>query len=528
MPAESYHFGLHGVLNITAGLFDLFLGLLVLSKDPKSPVNRSFFLVTLFAFIWVVPFGIMSLCPSESQARFWLAMAYTTGIPFISPVVHLFSVRFFSLGDKKKLVRWSFLLGAVFAFLFFLFQEKLGRFTENSWGRYIAYQGDVWGYSYFIPFIIFFYFFGFLAFRNFYRGWRGHYSLKIQHQSQIVFFGFFLAYTGSVDFFVKMGLKLYPFGYISLTLLIMTMAYGIIRHRLFNINLFLKKISLIALIYSFLALAIVPVSFFAFDKLGNSIQEKPWEIVVELSLVIGLIFSLGPFIYAYLVRNSYWLRSQMTSGLAHELKSPLGAIQGALDVLSSAVLNPKGNQAQVSEYLEMIQKNTERMEGAIQDLLNVARIQEGAAVAEKEEGDLNKVIEAVAEIYRPAAGQKNLEITTDIQPLPPVKFDRVKIEHVISNLISNAIKCSERGQIRICGEKLKGAIQISVQDEGKGIPERFHKKIFERFFQVEKQGKGSGIGLAIAKAWVELHGGKIWVESEGEGHGSKFFFTLPV
>ncbi len=109
-----------------------------------------------------------------------------------------------------------------------------------------------------------------------------------------------------------------------------------------------------------------------------------------------------------------------------------------------------------------------------------------------------------------------------------LEMDSAKMEQVISNILSNALKFSKGGIVELRAEIKDGSIQVQVQDQGIGIPSHLQEKIFDRFFQVDPGKKGSGIGLTIAKAWVETHGGKIWAESDGVGKGTTVTFTLPI
>ncbi len=134
----------------------------------------------------------------------------------------------------------------------------------------------------------------------------------------------------------------------------------------------------------------------------------------------------------------------------------------------------------------------------------------------------------------PLANKKSITIERKIeQNLPPVLVDKDRIDQVISNLLDNAIKFTDKGKIQIGAKIQNGSILCYVADTGRGIPEAFQSKIFERFEQVErnnlakKKTRGTGLGLSICKDIIEHYGGKIWVESK-INEGSTFFFTLPI
>jgi signal transduction histidine kinase len=148
---------------------------------------------------------------------------------------------------------------------------------------------------------------------------------------------------------------------------------------------------------------------------------------------------------------------------------------------------------------------------------------------QKEDLNLEELINQVTAGLKLLAEKKNLSLTTKIpDKLPEVSGDRQEITRLISNLIDNAIKYSESGEIVVSALRRPRKIEISVKDQGIGLstPKGNYDKLFDRFFQERSSSEGSGVGLAICKGIVEAHGGKIWVESEGKGKGTTFKFTL--
>ncbi len=250
-------------------------------------------------------------------------------------------------------------------------------------------------------------------------------------------------------------------------------------------------------------------------------------LVIEI-VSLSAVLSMGPFLYAYFVRRSFWLRNTLSTGLAHELKSPLGAIQGAVEVMRDQLKSPSLDPAKTAQYVDMVEKNAARLETYIKDLLDIAKIQEDNVSIDKKPADFGQMLHETAARLQPQAMQKGLEIHINSALSCPVLMDTEKIEQVISNLLSNAIRYSDKGTIMVHAENGGREIRCSVTDQGRGVPRQHLERIFDRFFQSSKSSKGSGLGLAIAKAWVEAHGGKIWAESEGEGKGTKVTFTLPI
>jgi signal transduction histidine kinase len=231
-------------------------------------------------------------------------------------------------------------------------------------------------------------------------------------------------------------------------------------------------------------------------------------------------------IYAYLVRTNFWLRGHITTGLTHELKSPLGAIQGATEIILETLRKPADNREKAIEYTTMIQQNTKRLDVFVKNLLDVARTQEGPLTIQKRVFDLKKTAESTVDSYRVVAEQKGIDMVLEMPDSLEMEGDPEKIHQALSNLLSNAVKFSDGGRISVVIARADTNILCSVSDQGCGIKKQYLEKVFDRFFQINPSQKGSGIGLAIAKAWIEAHDGKIWVESE-EGRGTTVAFTLP-
>ena len=226
------------------------------------------------------------------------------------------------------------------------------------------------------------------------------------------------------------------------------------------------------------------------------------------------------------------LKSDFVSNVSHELRTPLTAIKGAVDLLLREVPGPLNeNQA---HYLSRVRSNTQHLAGLINDLLDLSKIEEGKIQLDAGRVSLGGLLHEVMETVKPMAAEKPVLLEVDVpEPSALVWADRDKITQVLMNLIGNAIKFTPSdGRIGVStANDRRGWVRVSIRDAGPGIPASEQEKIFEKFYQVTQDGgpkpKGTGLGLAISKSLVELHGGKIWVESE-PGRGSTFSFTLPV
>jgi histidine kinase len=223
------------------------------------------------------------------------------------------------------------------------------------------------------------------------------------------------------------------------------------------------------------------------------------------------------------------MRRRLIGDVSHELRTPLTAIKGSMEGLMDGIL-----PANVETY-QQIHAETERLNRLVDDLQELSRVESRAYELDIQSVDLHSLVRTVAKRLTPQAESKRISLNVDLSPnFPRVLADQDRIIQILINLAGNALQYTpEGGKITISAKRLNGAVQISVRDTGSGIPPEHVEHIFDRFYRVDKSrsrqtGGGSGIGLTIARALVEAHGGRIWVESAGEAQGSVFHFTLPV
>jgi signal transduction histidine kinase len=226
------------------------------------------------------------------------------------------------------------------------------------------------------------------------------------------------------------------------------------------------------------------------------------------------------------------LKSDFVSNVSHELRTPLTAIKGAVDLILREVAGPL-TEKQI-HYLSRVRSNTQHLAGLINDLLDLSKIESGKIEMKSGRVSMGGLIHEVVETLRPVAVEKAIALEANTpEPSIMVWADREKINQVLMNLIGNAIKFTPaHGGVNVSvTTKGDASVRVSVSDTGPGVAPGEEERIFNKFYQIAEAGeakpKGTGLGLAISKALVELHGGRIWVESE-PGRGSAFYFTLPV
>lgn len=219
---------------------------------------------------------------------------------------------------------------------------------------------------------------------------------------------------------------------------------------------------------------------------------------------------------------------ELFSILSHELRAPLTTIKGSSRTLlrHSAVLDP----ATARQLLQDIDQEADRLQRLVDNLLELARVGAGPGALRTAPTALDALVRRVVADASPRAGTRRLRVRAPAS-LPPAAIDPVRIEQVLRNLVDNAVKFSPvDGTIDISIGTRGDVLIVTVRDEGPGVPSEYQARIFERFFRVEREGSsvaGAGLGLAICKRFVELHGGEIALDSR-PGQGAAFRFTLPI
>jgi len=229
------------------------------------------------------------------------------------------------------------------------------------------------------------------------------------------------------------------------------------------------------------------------------------------------------------LREAEEMRRRFLANMSHELREPLTNIIGFSRVILKGIDGPISDQQRSD--LEIVYANGQHLLGLINDLLDVAQIEAGLMELEFKEVDLGELIQSVMATTSALVRDKDIQLRQEIHPeLPPIEADGTRLRQVLLKLLSNAAKFTDRGSITVRAWPKGNQIQVAVADTGPGIPRENHERVFERFEQGEtgvKRPEGIGVGLALCKEFVEMHGGRIWVESE-EGAGSTFNFILPI
>ena len=218
---------------------------------------------------------------------------------------------------------------------------------------------------------------------------------------------------------------------------------------------------------------------------------------------------------------------------SHELRTPMSAIKGYIQMILKQNLGTITNEQK--KALDVILRNTNRLDRLIQDILDISRLESGTMKFVTGKTAVKQMIKEIVDTMQVSASLKGIRINTEVgESIPELKIDKDRITQVVVNILNNAIKFSpESSIINVQVKKQDDNVLFEVQDYGRGVPKEYHQKIFQTFYQVDSNTDtkfgGAGLGLAICYGIIIAHGGRIWVESTGKpGEGSTFKFVLPI
>jgi two-component system phosphate regulon sensor histidine kinase PhoR len=228
------------------------------------------------------------------------------------------------------------------------------------------------------------------------------------------------------------------------------------------------------------------------------------------------------------VRQLERMREEFVANVSHELRTPLSLIKGYVETLLDGA---KDNPEVETKFLQTIQRNSERLQFLIEDLLTISELESGRIKMNLQTVQLRSLVEKVMEDFRTQAISRQMTLSNEVVALT-ARADAERVQQVLGNLVGNAIKYGRsEGRVKVFGRIHDGFVEMCVQDDGPGIPTEALERVFERFYRVDKarsreQG-GTGLGLSIVKHIVQSHGGAVWAKSE-LGKGTEFCFTIPI
>jgi len=515
-------------------LYALVLGIFVYTKNSRSKINKYFAITSILFSFWILDNFFMGLTNSHFLAR----NVYALG-SLLFPSVLIFTSEFCgnSVSKIREVIYWAigllfFILSFTRLFIKEIISVKFGTF-EGTYGIIFYF----WA-AYMTLFIIYSVF----VFVKYYRISQGLKRLQIKYVAT----GFIS--TGIFGILVDVILPLLgnkkwmaidstaALFYLSFT------AYAIVAQQLFGIRVILTQalVGVIAILLLAQSIAAIP-----------SWIEFSWKFALFLLFLVFGYFLIQSVIreiqrraelqklYGEVDRLSR-AKSEFISIVSHQLRTPLTAIRSYIYMIL------KGRYGKVEEKeekpLEKISQSAERLLTLVNDLLDLSRIESGTIKLELKKTSLLDIISSIVDELIIKANEKNIYLKMEnegSEPLPEVMVDPGKIRQVIMNIVDNCIKYTGSGGVTVRTKLVESStgdgqrsIMIVVKDTGEGMTKEDTEHLFQGFARGAAGEKnwagGVGLGLYIARKFTELHGGKVWAESEGEGKGSTFYIELPV
>jgi len=519
-------------------LFNLSLGVFVLVKERRKEVGRSFFLSILCACSWLLSLYLFQTIEDPKWLTLIGRVNFATILPmfyFLLRFVFVFPRRTFKVSRKIKTL---FRLWIILFTIITLSTPLIGKqeVIVGSHGRSTIY-GPLYP-IYALHYILFSVgIIGILIQKlkgSKGKTERGQVKYILIGLSLSLLFGFL---TNILLYFIGIA-GASEYGPLATIIFSGFVTVAILKHYLFDIRVIAAESFTIAFLFVFLAsifLATTPS-----QKIINS-------IFFGTGLVLGVFLIRSVTKEVKLRKQSQKMarelqkayrelkeldkaKSEFIAMASHQLRTPLTIIKGFTSMLLEGIYGKL--PAKAIDPIENTLQSSERLVGIVNDLLNISKADLGKLEFSAEEVDLRKMVDGIVGELNPGAEEKGLKLVfKKPEKLDKVKIDRLKTRQVIFNVIDNAIRYTDDGRIEVKIKDTNSKIKIIVKDTGEGLSKEEEKKIFESFTRgragIGKWVEGTGLGLYLAKKYMELHNGEIWAESEGRGKGSTFYVEFP-
>lgn len=506
------------LINTTASII---LGLIVYFKNKKASLNKVFILLCLSVAAWAGFYFLWIIFGNTKSIALLLGRALNIAAIFIPITYFHFITVFLNIYQEKKKV---VILGYLLSFALFItgFTSLFVRDVEPELS-FPWYPKPGIAYHFFTLMFSSYILYSWYLMSKAIKKATGTTILQIKY----VLIGTLIGFVGgSTSFFPVYDIPVPPFGIGLVIIWVISITFAILRYHLFEIRVILTEL-LVGVIGLVLFIQTVIAETFELKILGS--------IIFILFCILG--YELIKSVIREIQRRQEIekidkAKSDFISIASHQLRTPLTAIKGYIAMILEGSYGKLADQQ--IKPVENVYRSNERLIKLVDDLLNLSRLDAGKIEFSPELTSLEEMVSSIIEELRINAEKKGLYMKT-VKPsksLPKIMVDQDKLRQVILNIVDNAIKYTREGGITFELEKLDEQEQIKVSDTGEGMDEKELNSLFQMFSRAtagtQLHAEGAGLGLYVARQFIEMHGGKIWAESEGKGKGSAFIIQLPV
>ena len=556
---------IYHLIFFTIFLLNGLLGFVVLNKNPRHITHRAFAFLVGISEIWLFAYYWKDEPFFKNHASLLLKLDFASGI-LLCAAFYLFS-QFFPQPVKLSFLKKISILILVPLFSILSFTPLI---LKNIHFRNSSIDADP-GFLFFGYFLLALFFIE-EGIRTFITKYRHLVGIE-RRQISYVLLG--LVISASILSFVNLILgtfyslseRVYRLSSTSLFAFIIFTSLAIIRYHLFGIRVLLTELlvgimgiilflqvifaqNLQWRIFSFLTLLLFLIFAYYLVKAvheeerrreeAEKLAQKERELAEKYQVLAIRLMAIEKSLREIAERERMLreeaervsqAKSEFIAIASHQLRTPLSAIKGYLSMILEGDYGKLPEKAK--EKIESVYQSNERLIRLVNDILCVSKIEAGEMEINLERTDLREIIKEVIDELSIKAKEKNLYLKFE-EPKEPFEtlLDKEKIRQVILNLIDNSIRYTQEGGVKVKLQMANGRLQIVVSDTGEGLTKEEKEKLFEKFSRGTAGTKfwteGAGLGLYIAKEFVKMHNGKIWVESEGRGKGSTFYVELPM
>ncbi len=524
------------LLPLVSAIFVFFLAFFIFLENRKAKINKVFLLFSSSIFIWLLGTFMMFISNSDVSALFWDKFVYVGVILIPSSVYHFGMIFIRNDLRKKKII----IVGYVTSFFFLIINIFTPFFVDGifryEWGTHAKAQ---FFHNIFLIFFTVYLAMMFIALFSFYKKNKSKNSVE-KHRTRLMLWALLVLTMGSIGFLPAYEISVYPSAYISGLFFTIITAYVISKFSFLEVRSFASQV------FIFFILAVSLVEIFLSDSIEEYILKSILFIAIALfsHMIIKNIKSEIKHKEELQVMTDKLenaneqlkkldrAKSEFISIASHQLRTPLTSIKGYISLIMEGTYGKIDKK--IKEALSKVYVSNERLIQLVENLLNISRIESGKIEYKYDDWQIENIINELADNFIFAAKKKKLYLHLDLpkHPLPMIRIDGAKVEEVISNVIDNAIKYTNEGGVTIKAEEAEDKIRVIVSDTGIGIPQDEVPYVFAKFSRGHDtsrlQASGTGLGMYVGKSLIEAQNGKIWVESKGDGKGSKFIIELPI